>query len=180
MKRHLICAIALPALVAIPSLAEENPSNETAGLPAKENAPAFGTTGTNLLYIVPRDQLGSNAWENLPFDNSGEYQPQTLEIPTNQVIYYVRDYTEIFGEDWVAVPVDESRSLYRLIGTRVPEENKVLPAFHVDSSRYHLEESNQPPVWPKEAVPKTVLLKWAEWWQTETNATPVVLILIRF
>jgi len=180
MKNKFICMIVLFALVSMTSLAEDNQSAGASALPVYTDNPSADRMGTNLLYIIPMEQLGTNVWGNMESDETGEYQEQRVKGTTNQVIYLVKGFKEVFGEDWVVIPAEESRTLYRLVATRVPEHSTVLPPFHVDSSHYQLEALETEPVWTDETAPRKVMMKWAAWWQAETNATPVVLILLRF
>lgn len=166
----------LPYLVMIPDNGDTDSTN------AVKSAEA-------LLYLVPKGQFETQGWGTIDLQREAAGDEQDREIKTGTRIYRIEEFemadeappfSEIFGPDWIIVKAADNDSLYKLIAANAPEDSVSLPPIRIDSSKYKLEELLTEPSWPEGSVPRQILLKWAEWWQNETNATPVVLILLNF
>lgn len=137
-------------------------------------------TPHNLLYVIPGEQLGTNELPVVP-------EVTGAEIPRKSVkVFRFKDFEDqessqstVFSEGWVMVPLKQNENLYRLVVTKL-ETPRVLSPLRIDTSRFPPEELTIEQVWPEGKEPKSIMMKWAQWWQTETNATPVVLVLIEF
>lgn len=151
--------------------------------------PVMSPGESNLLYIVPKELLGTNGWTT-DFPRPAEVQSGEIrEEPAGKTIFYIRDFPgepesgtkeAEFWSDWILIPVENDRSLQRLVATRVPGEPSALPPLYIDPDRYLLEALLDDPDLSAGPTPRAILMKWAEWWISETNATPVVLIMLRF
>lgn len=159
------------------------PSTTTA---AGVDRPGNLDTISNVLYIIP----GNNFWSNIA-DQAGTGEPPVQQdiLPTNQPVYYLRDFpapeeqepfTALFGSDWMLVSVEGQESLFRLIAAKMPRPADPLYPLRLGHHEYNLETLTPGTAWPETGFPGSVMIKWAEWWQTETNSTPVVLILLQF
>ena len=143
----------------------------------------------HLMYIIPKDQLEIHGWGNVDLQGEDMDAKEESEAQPGVKIYRIEDFkttdephpfSELFGTDWIIIKAVSDESLYKLIATSAPEESARLPPIRIDSSKYKLEEVLTEPTWPEGSVPKRILMKWAVWWQSETNAKPVVLILLDF
>lgn len=188
MKMRSSCAIVVfmvcTAGLLNPSAGRAESTNHSAS--ANEHA---ASTGTNLLYIVPKGMIESNGWPsawlknretNAATSDTGAPVTTVYFIPNAQTKANENPFADLFGDDSVIVPVDDSGNLFRLIATRMPKEPSKLPSIRINPRRYHLEAATTEPAWPKGSKPKSIIMRWAEWWQSETNATPVVLVLVHF
>lgn len=186
MKKILIGSAMLPALIVLPAHAQQtNPAETPAQVNLESNRPSNLNMETNLLYIIPRDRIRSDLWEQ----SETEYPREASAEKSAQTIFYIKDFSAVaeeepfstlLGSDWIVVPIDEDASLFRLIATQLPEESITLPSLRFDSGRYHLEEMVEEPSWLEGSLPKKIMLKWVEWWHDDSTATPVVLILVYF
>lgn len=190
MKRHFVFTCSLLLLAGLNVSAQEtNPVGTKAQTLDRLEQTTLPSSTSNLLYIIPKERLESFDWSAAENTSTNEEQEESPSSKSAPAIFYLKEFastneesriTEPIGSDWVVVPVDENKSLFRLIATHLPEETETMPPLHVDVNRYHLEQTIAEPSWPNGVSPRSVMLHWAEWWQTETNATPVVLILIRY
>ena len=181
MKSHLWLMVMLATVLPAAPRVAGNQNEESADW-------GLSPDQTNLLFIIPRNQLGSNLWSRLETEEA-DASREGGSGTSKQTIYYVYTPTapkagsrfeKIFGSDWVVVPVGEEKNMFRLIATHLPEAGKAMPDVRIDPGQLNMKTLTVEPTWPKGSVPRNVLLKWAEIWQSETEATPVVLIMLRF
>lgn len=148
------------------------------------NPSGTAEAGESLLYIVPADQIGSNGWQNAwqvtGDDFTGESGIDRPAQTNTDPELANKPFEDIFGEESVIVAVDKTESLFQLIASYTPEDSQLHSPFRIDRQRYRTIPVELSDGWYSSPAPQTIVLGWAEWWQTETNATPVVLILLRF
>ena len=164
-------------------------TNLTQNPPARAVASESIKQGESLLYIVPREALGTNGWGTLAAPGDQELSDEQQRPRSVAIFYRIEDlqskttaqpFASFFGNDAVIIPANGSDSLFKLLSIHVPEGPGPLTPIRIDPGRYHLEALASEPAWPDDPAPKRILLKWAEWWQSETNATPVVLVMVAF
>jgi hypothetical protein len=186
MSRYLVylCACLPAMLIVAASLSQPNSSND-------HSAAAWISdphSGSNLLYIIPKDVIGDHLWGDPGLNGESAAPREAPADEGDQTIFYIRDFKPAAGEDpfyafidedWIVVPVDAGQSLFRLIATHASGKEGPLPKLQLDK-QYPMERQPVQHAWSAEHFPAKVLLAWAEWWQNETNATPVVLILMQF
>ena len=146
MFRFLVClsVCLLAVFITASALPQQDGIKEDSAASAWISDPLVGS---NLLYIIPKDAIGSNTWGNLSLNGEPAAPGEVSADGNARTIFYIRDFkpaagndpfAAFVGEDWITVPVDENESLFRLIATHSSAKKGPLPKFEFDDKKYRL------------------------------------------